>query len=434
MTRLPKAGSAKTRLIPALGAEGAAELQRQMTEHVVRQARIVAATDRCTVATRITGGTPRHARRWLGVPSKGQGGGDLGARIERALAEGADRADVAAVVGADCPAVDAADMRAAMHAAAGCGAAFVPATDGGYCMLAIRRDLRERLAGLFESCAWGSEAVLDQSLECLRGIGVSPAVLEPRPDIDVPEDLAQWERVRRSWYEPPRTLAVVIAALNDADHLERLLRALSETAPEVRVFIADGGSTDGTAAVGRQAGHEVVEGHHGRGAQFNAGAAEAAKAGADALLFLHADCSPPSGLDTAVLAATSDPGVALGAFTFSTGGETPTMRLIERNTNRRARLLGMPYGDQGLFCRSVMWRALGGFPDFPVMEDYEFVRRAGRAGRVVIRPELLITSDRAWRAVGPWRWTRINMGTVARYQLGATPEELAAWRRSQSKR
>jgi len=431
-TRLPLAGQSKTRLIPVLGAEGAATLQRDMTAHVVRQARFLAATDGVTVEVRIADGSCTEARRWLGAACAPQGDGDLGDRLERALVGGSARARVALVVGGDCPAVSAADLRICVRAAEEHGAAIIPATDGGFCALALAADVARDAAGLLHGCEWGGERVCAQALKRVRERCPDVAVLPARDDVDRSEDLPAWERVRRAWYEPPELLAVVIPVLNEARSLPPLIASL--LAEDARVIVADGGSTDGSAEAACNAGATVIEAARGRAAQQNAGAAAAADAGADALLFLHADTSPPAGFARLTLSALADPGVVLGAYGFSLGATTPALRVIEANTRLRVSLGGIPYGDQGLFCRRVAFEALGGFPELPVMEDYEFVRRARRAGEVRVLPERARTSDRRWREQGVWRWSALNMATVARYRMGTSAEELAAWRAAHSKR
>jgi hypothetical protein len=130
----------------------------------------------------------------------------------------------------------------------------------------------------------------------------------------------------------------------------------------------------------------------------------------------------------AVLETLADPEVVLGAFSFALDGAGATPRLFERGANLRARSLGMPYGDHGFFMRPAALRALGGFPEIAVLEDYELSRRARRAGRVTISPSRLVTSDRGWRSIGPWRRAALDVATILRYRLGASPEVLAAWR------
>lgn len=428
-TRLPRPGLSKTRLIDRLGEEGAADLQREMTVHVVRQARVLGVTEGATVEARVAGGEGRDVRSWLGVRCVPQGEGDLGDRLERAFVSGARRAGTVVVVGGDCPTVSAADLRAAVRAAADRGAAIVPALDGGFCALALRDGVALRAEGLLRGIEWGTERVCEQTVERVRAVCPGMRSMSPRADIDLPEDLPAWYEVRRAWYGPPTSVAVIVPVLNEAASLPGLIGRL--TAEGAQAVVADGGSSDGSVEAARRAGARVVEGPPGRGAQFDTGAAAA---DADALLFLHADTCPPAGFARLVLEALADPETALGAFRFSAGSATRSLRAIEAGTRLRGALLGMPYGDQGLFCRRVVFEALGGFPAFPVMEDYEFVRRARRVGRVRVLPEPAVTSDRRWRRQGVWRWTALNVATVVRYHLGTPPDELARWREAHSKR
>ncbi|MDO8962863.1 MAG: TIGR04283 family arsenosugar biosynthesis glycosyltransferase [Coriobacteriia bacterium] len=424
MTRLPLAGETKTRLIPALGAAGAASLQREMTEHVAGQLRILRATDGWRSDVRVAGGSARDAARWLRLPAAVQGDGNLGVRQARALAECLGDATVAMVVGGDCPTVDAEDMREAAAAAERVGAALIAATDGGYCLLAVRADLRERIGTILDSgIEWGGPDVLEQTRRRLEFAGARVEVLGPRADVDEPGDLPVWDAVRAAWYESPRSLSVVIPTLDDAAMLRRLLDHLA--AEPVDVVVCDGGSTDDTVKVAEAAGARVILAPRGRGRQLDAGGRAATGA---ALLFLHADTLPPAGAAGLVLAALADGDLTLGAFRFAIPTPSPSLRVIQAGTRLRSSLLRFPYGDQGLFCRAAMWRALGGFGGAPVMEDYELVRRARRVGRVRVLPNDALTSDRAWRHNGVWRWTALNVGTVLRYRAGWSPERLAEWR------
>lgn len=427
-TRSPVAGESKTRLSGVLGALGAARLQCEMTQHVARQARILSATDGIAVEARITGDDFREARRWLRLRCVPQGEGGLGDRLERALQDGLRSGRTAAVLGGDCPTVDAADIRRALQAARDRGGALIPATDGGFCLLALTRDSAERLPGLLAGIAWGTGHVADQTRAALARASIDVEILEPRADIDRPEDLPAWEAIREQWYEPPRTLTVVVPALNEAETLPALLAAVGQS--DVETIVVDGGSTDGTADVARRAGVSVIEGYRCRAAQMNAGAAAVLS---DAVLFLHADTAPPFGFVGDALTLLSDPEVLVGAFRFSTGADTPRMRLIEWGTNLRSRR-GLPYGDQGLFMRTTVWRALGGFPVVPIMEDYDLVKAARRAGEIRIAPTAVVTSDRRWREMGPWRYTALNTATVLGRELGVSHEALAARRARYSKR
>ena len=178
--RYPTPGRAKTRLIPALGAEGAAELHRRLTERTL-------ATLRATglpVEVRTTGARVDMFRRWLGdVDCVPQGVGHLGVRMRRAAARAP-----AILVGADVPDLEPRHLLAAAAAVAETPVAIGPAEDGGYYLIGIA----EPLPWLFAPMAWGTEVVRATTLDRLAGRGVAATLLEPLSDLDTPEDLQRW--------------------------------------------------------------------------------------------------------------------------------------------------------------------------------------------------------------------------------------------------
>jgi hypothetical protein len=122
--------------------------------------------------------------------------------------------------------------------------------------------------------------------------------------------------------------------------------------------------------------------------------------------------------------------VAAGAFELGIDSPMRSLRIIEAVANFRARWLHMPYGDQGLFMRASVFHEVGGFPEFPIMEDFELVRRLRRRGRIVISDPRVATSARRWQQLGPLRTTWTNQMIVLSYYLGVSPERLAKWYRS----
>ena len=88
-------------------------------------------------------------------------------------------------------------------------------------------------------------------------------------------------------------------------------------------------------------------------------------------------------------------------------------------------LFGLPYGDQGLFVRRAVFERMGGFRPIPLMEDVEFVGRMKREGRILHLKVKIVTSARRWERDGWWRRTRGNLGLLALYYVGVSPERLA---------
>ena len=89
--------------------------------------------------------------------------------------------------------------------------------------------------------------------------------------------------------------------------------------------------------------------------------------------------------------------------------------------------MGIVYGDQTIFVGRNAFEAVGGFPDQPLMEDYQLVRRLRQVGRFVTLPDAVVTSARRWRDNGVWRTALQNQLVMWLYLLGVSPERLARW-------
>jgi hypothetical protein len=434
LTRLPVPGRAKTRLVSALGPAGAAALHRDLTEHVALEVSALGATGEAEVEIWHDGGTSGQMQSWLGALPRYRrqpAAGDLGARLlvilEGAFGAGAGRC---VAVGSDCPAMTADHLRQALRALEGADLVLGPAADGGYWLVGLRTSAaRKALPRLFEGVSWGSTAVLRETLERAAALGLAPVLLEELPDVDREEDLPGWQRGR----DPPSGslgVSVVIPALDEQDQVGSAIRSAREGGA-FEVIVADGGSRDATREVAVVAGARVVEAPRGRARQMNAGAALAA---GDALVFLHADSALPPRAADRVRAAFAEPRVVAGAFTYRAAADGLLGLTLTTAARLRLLLSGHPYGDQGLFLRRRTFRALGGFPDLPVMEDWELVARLKRLGRVVVLPEAVLTSAASFVDHGYLWSSLVNLAVIASYQLGVDPARLARWRRRVARR
>jgi len=182
---------AKTRLIPALGEDGAAKLQRQMTEAAATQAELLGGSRQMRFEVRYDGGDPESVAQWLMpvAPSceyRPQGSGDLGQRMEQAMtqafAEGSKRV---VLFGCDCPAMSANIMGQAFAALHDHDLVLGPAHDGGYYLLGLTAP--QPL--LFADMEWGDEAVLSRTLARAEAAAMRVFLLESLADVDRPEDL-----------------------------------------------------------------------------------------------------------------------------------------------------------------------------------------------------------------------------------------------------
>lgn len=420
LLRYPEAGASKTRLIPALGGDGAANVHRAMAEYTVE----VAARYGARVVVHYTGADDAAMRAWLGddLHYEPQGEGDLGARmlgaIEHAFADGAAKA---VVVGTDCPGMDGRTLGEAFEVLDDADVVVGPADDGGYYLIGLRAQVREKAHRLFEGVAWGTEGVFAETCARAEAAGLTMAPLTPKQDVDRPEDLPAWERARAAW---PK-ISVVIPALNEESHIEAAVH--SAVSAHAECIVVDGGSTDGTVARAAAAGARAIESPRGRALQMNYGA----KASEGSLLvFLHADSQLPAGYARHVRTSLALSGVSGSAFRFATDiAGNRSMALFTRIANWRASSLQLPYGDQALFTSRALFEKVGGFPEIALMDDVEFVRRLRRHGRIVIAAAPVITSGRRWRTKGVWRTMAINQGLMAAYVAGVDPARLARWYR-----
>jgi len=426
-TRYPEPGKTKTRLIPALGPEGAADLHCRMAEHAVARASDVAARSEITLQVRHESGDARSMAQWLGPEPNyaPQGPGDLGERMKLAFDDafqaGAGRV---VIIGTDCPGLTCDLLELAFERLKRNDIVLGPANDGGYYLIGLRRPVPE----LFGDIEWGAETVLEQTNAAASRLGYLVAHLAPLGDVDRPEDLLIWEAESVISAAPLAgvRIAVVIPALNEADAIAGALDSV-EGAYNVDVIVADGGSTDGTADVARARGAAVIACERGRARQMNAGAESVvAEDAGDILLFLHADTRLPLGFAHHVRRTLAQPDTTAGAFELAIDAPGCALRVIERVANWRSRRQS-PYGDQAVFLRAEVFREVGGFPDLPILEDYELVRRLRRRGHVRIAPADALTSARRWLRLGVIRTTLINWAVVVAYRLGVNSGRLARW-------
>jgi hypothetical protein len=85
----------------------------------------------------------------------------------------------------------------------------------------------------------------------------------------------------------------------------------------------------------------------------------------------------------------------------------------------------MPYGDQGLFLRASDFFEIGGFPNWPLMEDYELCRRLRRRGRIQLTSQSVATSARRWKKKGVLKTTLTNQACIAAFHAGVSPQTIA---------
>ena len=213
-------------------------------------------------------------------------------------------------------------------------------------------------------------------------------------------------------------LSVVIPTLDAAATLGQCIASVCKADETI---VADGGSTDGTAVIAESAGARVLRSRRGRGVQLAAGATAAT---GDWLLFLHADTLlAPGWREAAEGHIDRQPGKA-ACFRFRLDAGEWQARLIEAGAAARVRLLGLPYGDQGLLISRRLHDEIGGYRPLPLMEDVDLIRRIGRARLERLDVAALTSPDR-WRRDGWLRRSGRNLCCLALYRSGLSAERVA---------
>jgi uncharacterized protein len=183
-TRYPEPGKTKTRLIPALGENGAAQLHRRMAEHTVQQALALS----CHIEVWYVGGSEELMQNWLGTDLlyREQPIGDLGDRMCAAFRSAFEQSyQSVMIVGTDCPGLTTALLIEGFAALQSQVVTIGPAIDGGYYLIGLRCLVPE----LFKGISWSTAMVLKETLQVADRLNLDFKLLPYLHDIDIPEDL-----------------------------------------------------------------------------------------------------------------------------------------------------------------------------------------------------------------------------------------------------
>ncbi|MGL1930888.1 MAG: TIGR04282 family arsenosugar biosynthesis glycosyltransferase [Desulfotalea sp.] len=198
-TRFPVPGKTKTRLIPSLGPKRAAELQQKMTEKVAREALIAGENLAASVSIFYTDGTNDQMTEWLGdcFQYYPQSSGDIGMRMEYAFSLILQNTVSSAIlIGSDIPGITAEIIEKGMHSLQNSDAVVGPSIDGGYYLIGMNQNVKEKLKTLlFAEISWSTSEVLNKTIQRLNKSECSYALLQSLQDIDRPEDLSSIEDI-----------------------------------------------------------------------------------------------------------------------------------------------------------------------------------------------------------------------------------------------
>ncbi|MFL6353525.1 MAG: TIGR04283 family arsenosugar biosynthesis glycosyltransferase [Bryobacteraceae bacterium] len=220
-------------------------------------------------------------------------------------------------------------------------------------------------------------------------------------------------------------ISIIVPVLNEQAHIVATLNAVQQLPGNKEILVVDGGSSDSTVELARSQDVRVLEAPKGRGPQMHAGALEAS---GDILWFVHADTVPPPGALHEIERALEDEQIAGGNFGLRFDGSSPAAKRLTA-VYPLLRLLGLCYGDSGIFVRKSAYEQVGGFRALALFEDLDLLRRLRRAGKFVHLPCSIVTSSRRFEqrnfALVWLHWTTLQ----CLYWCGVSPNLLARWYR-----
>ena len=225
------------------------------------------------------------------------------------------------------------------------------------------------------------------------------------------------------WNKMPKKLSIIIPVYGEEQELRRAIKALNrlEFPWPWELIISQGHSEKRKIPPPpSRIPLTLVHSPKGRGIQMNQGAR---KARGDVLLFLHVDTLlDQKGADLLAREIDSQTMVC-GAFDLAIDAPERIFRIIERTASWRSRITRLPYGDQALFFSRSIFKAVGGFPPFPIMEDVGIMQAVKKQGlRPRILPHAVITSARRWQREGVIYTTLRNWSLILLYGAGVAPD------------
>lgn len=218
-------------------------------------------------------------------------------------------------------------------------------------------------------------------------------------------------------------ISVIIPAFNEENNILCTINNVKLAKTDIEIIVVDGKSSDNTLEKAKNAGALTLIAEKSRGKQLNYGASVAR---GEILVFLHADTILPDGYDIEINDIIKNKGNRLGAFKIRINSRLRGIKMVEFFINMRTQIFRLPFGDQAFFIRASFFKELGGYLPIPLMEDFEFIKRAKKKGDLIISDKYVITSGRRWEKKGILRTTLLNQFSMFAFSMGLlSPERLA---------
>lgn len=428
-TRIPIPGQTKTRMMPYLSPAECAGLHKCFLKDIAAE---------CHKSRKdiFVFYTPEGKQQSL-FPIFGlwavyrpQQGDDLGSRMYQAIAEVLSAGyDSCVLFGTDIPEIKAGGLELAFGKLKKCDVVFGPAGDGGYYLVGMKQPRQE----VFREQSYGHGSVLADTVAGLKECGMRIGYVKQLEDMDRPVDLQKLYLRLKSGKKLADShtgrfllrhlkISVIIPIYNEEKTIGSIQRQLADLKDHCEVIFADGGSTDRTMAK-ISPSFKVIKTPKGRAQQMNAGARESS---GDILFFLHCDSRLPVDSLTQIRRVMMN--YQVGGFGIAFHSRNFFMMTNRIISNHRMKCRGIIFGDQGMFIDRKLFFDLGGFPDLPIMEDYQFSLNLRQKGiRIGMTGQRIYTSDRRYpRGTIPKLRVMWQMEMLRRmYRCGMPVERIA---------
>lgn len=218
-------------------------------------------------------------------------------------------------------------------------------------------------------------------------------------------------------------VSIIVPTLNEEAHIVDNVRNLEQLSGEKEIIVVDGGSSDQTTTLVSAQNVRVLEASPGRGPQMHAGALASA---GDVLWFVHADTVPSLQALEEIRNSLQKDAVVGGNFGLVFDGPSRAARRLTA-IYPLLRILGLCYGDSGIFVRREVYFKIGGFAPLPLFEDLDLLRRLRRVGKFIHLNCRMVASSRRFEqrnfALVWLHWTALQL----LYWCGVSPNWLSRW-------
>ncbi len=386
-SRLAIAGQAKSRLFSYMGEEPAATLQQCFIDGAGKEF----ATFPADVFVFYTGNegkteaskaTYKNAKTDLEhcfsyakafeLQSEGGLANKMQNAFNHAFAQGYERV---VLVGTDIPELRQNDVRLALQLLCEKDVVFGTTEDGGYYLVGFAKQMQEHIGDVFAIEQYGNANVMQATLENCKNFNVGFVL--PKQDVDTKQDIQHFlykmredKRLRKnkacSFLAAQAKISIIVPMYNEQSTIEALLVQLAPLQTECEIILVDGGSTDATLSLIPES-FTVLHSPKGRAKQMNLGAQQAT---GDILFFLHSDSVLPKNPLQAIRKVMQKHHA--GCFGIAFKCWHPFLLVCRIVSNMRVFDRKVMFGDQGIFIDRNLFMKVGGFPELPIMEDYQF--------------------------------------------------------------